>query len=305
MRKFYVFILIYVLFGISFSKAQSEVYLHLIKTADSLFYFKEYKKSTYAYTWAFRVNNYRSTLNDRYKAGRAWSQYGVPDSAYFHLLKIAEQGNFIDYDRVIADEAFKPIQNDPRWVKFTNAVKQNHQRAEANLDQTLKAQLDTIHDNLLHWHAKLDSVKRKHPKDSIKIAEITKTVSYKDSLYKEIVTDLWKAIGWIGPNVVGKKARDAQFYVLKFASLYTQKKYYPLFKKAVKDDFATLEQMAIIEDIMALKQGKKQIYGTQLAYDNKGNYYLQPIESQTKTNQLRAEIGLIPLEEYLKDYGID
>ncbi|MCO4294172.1 hypothetical protein NF867_15020 [Solitalea sp. MAHUQ-68] len=304
MRKFYFSTIAFLILHVSFVNAQSETYQSLLKVADSLYKIKEYKKSTYAYTWAFRVNSYRSTLKDRYNAAKAWSMNFTPDSAFFHLYKMAKQGNFSDYDKLINDPAFTPIHLDARWPNLTKIVKVNSDKTEANLDHSLKKQLDTIHDNLVYWHGKLDSLKHHDPKNTLAFAKLNKAVAVKDSLYKDIITDLWKSLGWVGQNVVGKKGRDAQFILLKFASLYTQKKYLPLFKKAVKEDFATLEQMAIIDDIMAIKQGKKQIYGTQVGLDNKGTYFLQPIEDPSKVNQLRAEIGLQPLNDYLKSYGL-
>ncbi|POY37834.1 hypothetical protein C3K47_04690 [Solitalea longa] len=304
MRKVYILILTFLILRVSSVHAQSETYQSLIKIADSLYRIKEYKKSTYAFSWAFRVNSYRSTLKDRYNAAKAWSMNFTPDSAFYHLLKMAKQGNFSDYDKLVNDPAFTPIHLDARWNHLVGIVKVNSDKTEANLDQTLKKQLDTIHDNLIYWHRKLDSLKHHDPKNKIAFEKLNKTVTAKDSLYKDIITDMWKSIGWVGQNVVGKKGRDAQFYLLKYVSLYTQKKYLPLFKKAVKEDFATLEQMAVIDDIMAIRQGKKQIYGTQVGLDAKGNYFLQPVEDPSKVNQLRAELGMQPLNEYLKSYGL-
>jgi hypothetical protein len=54
------------------------------------------------------------------------------------------------------------------------------------------------------------------------------------------------------------------------------------------------------------KQGKKQIYGSQLKTNEKtGKYEFYPIEDEPNVNKRRVAIGLEPLEEYAKRFGLD
>ncbi|AFD06019.1 DUF6624 domain-containing protein [Solitalea canadensis] len=304
MKKFYILFLISFFFGISFAKAQAEIYQTLTKSADSLFKAKEYKKSTYTYTWAFRVNGWRGTIADRYNAARAWSMLGVPDSAYHHLLRMAQQAGFSDYERIINDEALTSLHDDRRWGTLLKAVRRNEEKAAVNMDRQLKMQLETIGENIKSNHAKLDSLKRLKPQNPVAIAQLTREVAVKDSAYKEVLADLWNTVGWVGPGLVGRKASEAQLLVLKYASSYTQKKYLPELKKAVRNYIVNPYQLAILEDIIALSNGKKQIYGSQVACDENGKYYLPPIADKQMLNELRAEAGLPPIHEFLKQYGL-
>ena len=54
-----------------------------------------------------------------------------------------------------------------------------------------------------------------------------------------------------------------------------------------------------------MREGKKQIYGTQLTWNEKtGRYELYPIEDEEHVDLLRASVGLQPIAEYLKDFGL-
>jgi hypothetical protein len=55
-----------------------------------------------------------------------------------------------------------------------------------------------------------------------------------------------------------------------------------------------------------MREGKKQIYGTQLARNEKtGKYELYPIEDEEHADLLRTSVGLPPIAEYLKSFGIE
>ena len=53
-----------------------------------------------------------------------------------------------------------------------------------------------------------------------------------------------------------------------------------------------------------MREGKKQIYGTQLTWNEKTRRYeLYPIEDEEQVDLLRASVGLQPIAEYLKALG--
>jgi hypothetical protein len=64
--------------------------------------------------------------------------------------------------------------------------------------------------------------------------------------------------------------------------------------------------LALLEDRVALGKGKKQIYGSQIHRDQKtGKYIVAPIEDEPNVNKRRAEVGLEPLQDYVKHWDID
>ena len=61
-----------------------------------------------------------------------------------------------------------------------------------------------------------------------------------------------------------------------------------------------------MEDRMLMDKGEKQKYGSQLRMDNEsGEWELWPIEDPEKVNNRRAEVGLEPIEEYVRHFGIE
>ena len=54
-----------------------------------------------------------------------------------------------------------------------------------------------------------------------------------------------------------------------------------------------------------MRQGKKQIYGSQVVYDKQGAPMFYPIEDEKNVNTRRAKMGLQPIEEYAKFFGIE
>ena len=61
-----------------------------------------------------------------------------------------------------------------------------------------------------------------------------------------------------------------------------------------------------MEDRVLLKHGKKQLYGSQIEYDTlTDKYIVSPIEDEPNVNKRRASVGLGPLEDYVKIWGIE
>ena len=64
--------------------------------------------------------------------------------------------------------------------------------------------------------------------------------------------------------------------------------------------------MALLEDRVALRQGKKQIYGSQIGVDpDTGEHYVQPLEDPDNVDKRRAEVGLEPIANYVKLWRIN
>jgi hypothetical protein len=63
--------------------------------------------------------------------------------------------------------------------------------------------------------------------------------------------------------------------------------------------------LALLEDRVALREGRKQRYGTQLKWDVRTNgYQLAPLEDPDHVDQRRQAVGLSPLAVYLAQWGL-
>ena len=97
----------------------------------------------------------------------------------------------------------------------------------------------------------------------------------------------------------------AAFLILQHSELPTQEKYLTMFKEAAKSGEARKADAAMLEDRVLMRQGKKQIYGTQLQSnaESNGKLFVFPIDDELHVDERRSGVGLPPLKEYLEHFG--
>lgn len=119
--------------------------------------------------------------------------------------------------------------------------------------------------------------------------------------------EIIKQHGWPGRTLVGEEASMAAFHILQHSNLTRQEKYLPLLKKAARKGDARPADVAMLEDRVLVGKGKKQLYGTQVRSgpDTGGKLVLAPIEDEKHVDKRRASVGLMPLKEYLRHFGIE
>ena len=75
-------------------------------------------------------------------------------------------------------------------------------------------------------------------------------------------------------------------------------------REAVKHKKAEPSQLALLEDRVALGEKRSQIYGSQIGEDSLGTSYVLPLVDPDSVDKRRAEVGLGPLADYTKRWGI-
>ena len=113
--------------------------------------------------------------------------------------------------------------------------------------------------------------------------------------------------GWPGRSLVGEEAANAGFLILQHADLTVQKKYFPLVKEGASKGEVRPADAAMLEDRILMGEGKKQIYGSavQSGPQTGGKLALHPIEDEEHVDERRAAVGLMPLVEYLREFGLE
>ena len=124
-----------------------------------------------------------------------------------------------------------------------------------------------------------------------------------DSINIVKVTAIIDKYGWLGINEVGDNGNSALFLVLQHSDLNTQLEYLPVLEKATEKGKATKSELAYFKDRVLLRQGKKQVYGTQYEWDDeKKEYYLASVIEPEKLNERRESVGILSIEEYYETY---
>lgn len=144
-----------------------------------------------------------------------------------------------------------------------------------------------------------------HGYDSDEFKNHWRKIKLQDSINLTKVELILKQQGWLGPDKVSKEGNEAIFLVIQHSNLKTQEQYLPLMREAVKQGNAKGQDLALLEDRVAIANGKKQIYGSQIHRDKKnGNYYVAPIENPKEVNSRRKAVGLNTIETYVLRWNI-
>ncbi len=78
-----------------------------------------------------------------------------------------------------------------------------------------------------------------------------------------------------------------------------------MMRKAVKKGNAESGSLALLEDRVALRTGKKQIYGSQIGRDeNTGELYVQILKYPGQVDKRRSKVGLGTLQDYISNWGL-
>lgn len=129
--------------------------------------------------------------------------------------------------------------------------------------------------------------------------------SYLDSCNLVQVEKLISKYGWLGKSFVGVRGNQTVFLVIQHSDLETQEKYLPVMQRSVDEGESNASDLALLQDRVLMRQGKKQIYGSQVVFNNTGGQEFYPIEDEENVNVRRAKVGLQPIEEYAKYFGIE
>jgi len=111
--------------------------------------------------------------------------------------------------------------------------------------------------------------------------------------------------GWPRVAGVGREAAMAAYLVTMHSNDGMQKKYLATIKEICEENELPWERYALIYDRSLFNEGRPQRFGTHLSYNEKTKTQeLYPLEDESKVDEWRKEIGLPPLEEYLKQFNI-
>ncbi len=134
----------------------------------------------------------------------------------------------------------------------------------------------------------------------------------KECINRRNLTELGEFIakeGWPKNSEVGGtgEVNGAAFLVIQHCGeLDTMKKYLPYLEKCVDEREAKKGNLALLIDRINQMEGKPQVYGTQISYDSeKKIYYLDKVIDPKNLNMRRAEMDMIPIEEYLKMWNAE
>jgi tetratricopeptide (TPR) repeat protein len=124
---------------------------------------------------------------------------------------------------------------------------------------------------------------------------------------QQIVCKVINTSGWPKKSEVGADAASAAFLVVQHADLTLQKKYLPMLKKACETNEAKKTDLALLIDRVELGEGRMQIYGSQINFnDSLKTYYVCNMVDPDNLEKRRSEMGFKrPFAEYVGNWNIN
>lgn len=282
----------------------SEEYSGHIKKAEEAYAAKDYKASANHYSKAFEANGWKGTATDRYNAACSWSLAGNADSSFFQLERLATKMNYTNLGHITSDTDLESLHKDKRWNETIAIVKQNKDKAEEGMNKPVIAILDTVFKEDQQDRMRLEGLVTKYGRDSKEVKDLWKIIEVKDSINLKKILAILDKYGWMGPEEVGSQGSQTIFLVIQHADLEIQQKYLPVMREAVKNRKAQPSALALLEDRVALRLGKRQVYGSQIGMDKDGKAFVSPLEDPDNVDKRRAEVGLGPLANYVDNWQI-
>ncbi|MFF3909425.1 DUF6624 domain-containing protein [Streptomyces sp. NPDC001848] len=112
--------------------------------------------------------------------------------------------------------------------------------------------------------------------------------------------------GWPTADVVGADAARAAWLIAQHADrqLDVQRRALRLMEQAVAAGTARPRELAFLRDRTLVNEGRKQVYGTQIAgVGADGSPIPWPCEEPERVDDLRAEVGIEPFAEYVARFA--
>lgn len=127
-----------------------------------------------------------------------------------------------------------------------------------------------------------------------------------DSKNLSKVVSIIEQCGMPTSNEIDKEQIETIFLVIQHSSIKYQKKYFSLLENSSKNGDLKESSIAKLKDRILVYEGKPQVYGTQLKLNIKTNTStLVELENPESVNKRRKQVGLEPLQEFLKEYDIE
>ncbi|GAB3251880.1 hypothetical protein GCM10027347_10580 [Larkinella harenae] len=290
------------LIGLLHSLAYGQTYRELIRNAEDQYNAKAYAPSVSFYKQAFKIKQDKGS--DFYNAACSAALAKDSELALAWLNQAVDQG-FSNIGHLKTDSDLNSLHPRKEWKVLVKKLETNVDKMEANYDKPLQARLTAIYEEDQKYRKQIDEVGKKHGFESKQMRDLWKIIEEKDSINLIQVQSILDQYGWVGEKKVGPQANMTLFLVIQHADLATQQKYLPMMREAVKAENAQPSALALLEDRVALGEGRRQTYGSQIGQDSKtGKAYVLPLNDPEHVDQRRAAVGLPPLADYIRHWNI-
>lgn len=282
---------------------QAQTFDQLIKNGSNFYAEKKYLESAKEYEKAFSIQS--GNADQYYNAACSWALSGDTIHSINNLELSAEKG-WKDVKHIENDIDLSSLHQTKGWNAILVKVQANLDKYERYFDKSLKTQLEQICVRDQTLRQLYQTAEEKFGRESDEMKYFWKLVSEQDSLNEAEVINIIENKGWVGISLVGIQANMTLWLVIQHAPLETQEKFLPLLKESVLKGESQGSHLALLEDRIQMRNGKPQTYGSQIVRDEKtGKQIVYEVREPEYVNQRRKAVGLGPIEDYAKSWGIE
>lgn len=167
--------------------------------------------------------------------------------------------------------------------------------------ENLIAMLDTIWQTEQEPIRLRDSLMKIYGAESTQFQEQQKIYKKNHLVNEQKVKSILDKYGWPTKEMIGEYGNWTICNVLQHSDNEVRLKYLPMMKQAVKDGKLERRFLVRAEDRIATESGDLQIYGGQMKYyPETKSFNVWPVYDPVNVDKRRAEIGLGPIAEFLK-----
>jgi len=297
MRHYYAAMLV-VAALLSGQKIQAQATTDALAMARRALSQQDYSAASAAYQQALKRQS--GTASDYYRAAEAAARTQEPKAA-LRLLQQAVDKGYFSAETIEQEEGFASLTSQAGWNRLLARARTKQQRHEAPFDPQLVARLKKISYQDQHDRHIAAVAERKHGANAPEVAVADRRQNTLDLQLIRQIDSLLARHGYPGKSLVGEYQKEVVFFVIQHSP---NEKYLPLLTAAADKGEFRKSSLALFVDRIRVARGEKQLYGSQLGPMVNGRYTLDPVEDENNVNKRRAEVGLEPLEEYLKLYNI-
>lgn len=281
----------------------AQTFEEFISEGDRLYDEGIYLESAQTYSKAFEIKE--GNRSQYYNAACSYALAGESAEAMKHLNQAVDKG-WMNLKHIKRDKDLNTLHDTPEWEAVLTKIQANIDEYEKDFDKPLKKQLEAIYVRDQTLRQLYREAEEKFGQDSEEMKYFWSVVNREDSLNEVEVLRIIDERGWVGKSEVGGRANSTIWLVIQHAPLETQERYLPLLRESVLKGESRGSHLALLQDRIQMRNGKPQTYGSQITTDETtGKRIVYKIKDPEYVNKRRAEVGLGPIEEYVKRWDIE
>lgn len=287
----------------TFLNTQAQNFEDRIREGDALYAKEQYLESATTYDSAFAME--KGDKGQYYNAACSWALTGDTINA-MRYLDLSANAGWKGLKHIKRDKDLKSLYTVNGWSDVLRKVEANKDEYEKDFDKPLKKQLEKLYVKDQTLRQLMREAEDKFGRESEEMDYFWDLILEQDSLNEIEVIEILNKHGWVGKSEVGDRANITVWLVIQHAPIELQEKYLPLLEASVKAGESKGSNLALLADRIEMRNKRPQIYGSQITRDKEtGKEIVYEVRDSEYVNQRRKEVGLGPIEDYVKRWGIE